>query len=39
MFDDCRAAAPARQSSLIRARLLAGTILASDEISMRLPRG
>lgn len=35
MFDDSRAAF-ARQASLIRARLLAGTILASDETSMRV---
>jgi transposase len=35
MLDDSRAAF-ARQASLIRARLLAGTILASDETSMRV---
>jgi transposase len=35
MFDDSRAAF-ARQASLIRARLLSSTILASDETSMRV---
>jgi transposase len=35
MFDDSRTAF-ARQASLIRARLLAGTILASDETTMRV---
>jgi hypothetical protein len=37
MLDDSRVAF-ARQASLIRAKLLAGTILASDETSMRVGR-